>query len=530
MIKKEDLEKEIENLPEEVISSGYSKGYNPNDILCRMCAYKSCMQEKEGRLLLGSKLKKKSWFKTFIFPSKTLKFYKTNFKDSLKLKYIKTDITCRLDNLPWTPFHTKFILALGITWILDAFEVVIVSVVLKSMSKSLNLSTFESSWLVSSFLVGALVGAFIFGYLADRYGRKKIFFITLLLYSLGTFLTGFVDSFYQVLFFRFITGLGLGGEFSAIHSAIDEFVPSKYRGRVDGLLTASWNLGSIMASLTGIYLLSHLPEEKAWRFAFLFGGVLALLIVVVRFFIPESPRWLISKGYIDKAHQIVESLEKKYKVKPIKKECEVPVFEGSLYDAIKIIFKRYKGRFLFGTTMSFTILTTYYGFITILPLVITNEYNLPTTEIPKLLLYASVGGFIGGLVVSFLSDKIGRKTTGTTIALISMLLSTMFLFSQDIYTTVFIYSLFAYSFASVAYVSAMEVYPSYLRATAIGILSVIGRISGMLSPPLLTFLAGINYKYSIIGLTTFWLVGFLGFLLWSKFGVEAKGKSIEDIT
>ena len=446
------------------------------------------------------------------------------------MKYIKTDITCRLDNLPWTPFHTKFVIALGITWILDAFEVVIVSVVLKSMSKSLNLSTFESSWLVSSFLIGALVGAFLFGYLADKYGRKKIFFITLLLYSLGTFLTGFTNSFYEVLFFRFITGLGLGGEFSAIHSAIDEFVPSKYRGRVDGFITASWNFGSILASLTGMYLLSNLPEDRAWRYAFLFGGVLALIIVVVRFFIPESPRWLISKGYTEKAHQILESIEKKYKVKPIEKECNVPVFEGSLYDSIKIIFKKYKGRFLFGTAMSFTILTTYYGFITILPLVITNEYNLPTSEIPKLLLYASIGGFIGGLVVSFLSDMIGRKATGTIIALISMLLSTLFLFSQDIYSTVFIYSLFAYSFASVAYVSAMEVYPSYLRATAVGILSVIGRLSGILAPPLLTFLSQIDYKYSILGLTSFWLVGFIGFFIWSKFGVEAKGKSIEEIT
>ncbi len=446
------------------------------------------------------------------------------------MKTIKTDITCRLDNLPWTFFHTKFVVALGITWILDAFEVVIVSVVLKSMSKSLGLTTFESSWLVSSFLLGALFGAFIFGYLADKYGRKKIFFITLLLYSLGTFLTGFANSFEVAILFRFITGLGLGGEFSAIHSAIDEFVPSRFRGRVDGFITASWNLGSVFASLTGLYLLSNLPEDKAWRYAFLFGGILALLIVFLRLFIPESPRWLISKGYIEKAEEIVKSLEKKYKVKPIKKECEIHIFEGSLKDSIKIILSKYRGRFLFGMALSFTILTTYYGFITILPLVITNQYNLPTTEIPKLLLYASFGGLLGGLVVSFLTDYLGRKITGTVIAMLSMMLSTFFLFSSDIYTTVFIYSFVAYSFASVAYVSAMEVYPSYLRATAIGILSVVGRISGVLAPPILTYLSQIDYKYSILGLSFFWLVGFLAFFIWSKFGIEAKGKSIEEIS
>ncbi|MEJ5172516.1 MAG: MFS transporter [Hydrogenothermaceae bacterium] len=446
------------------------------------------------------------------------------------MKTVKTDITCRLDSLPWTGFHTKFVIALGITWILDAFEVVIVSVVLKSMSKSLNLSTFESSWIVSSFLIGVLAGALIFGYLADRYGRKKIFFITLLLYSLGTFLTGFADSFEVALLFRFITGLGLGGEFSAIHSAIDEFVPSKYRGRIDGLITASWNLGSVFASLTGIYLLSKLPEDTAWRYAFFFGGVLALTIVFIRMFIPESPRWLISKNRLEEAKSIIENIERKYHIKPVKRECEIHIFEGGLKEAIKIILTKYRGRFLFGSAMSFTILTTYYGFITILPLIITSQYNLPNSEIPKLLLISSVSGLIGGVITSLATDIVGRKLTGTVIALLSMLLSISFIFSQDIYTTVAVYSFVAYSFASVAYVSAMEVYPSYLRATAIGILSVIGRISGMLAPPVLTYLATIDYKYSILGLSVFWFVGFFAFFLWTKFGIEAKGKSIEEIS
>lgn len=446
------------------------------------------------------------------------------------MEKIKTDITHRIDSLPWTGFHTKFVVALGITWILDAFEVVIVSVVLKTMSRSLELTTFQSSWIVSSFLVGALVGALLFGYLADKYGRKKIFFITLLLYSLGTFLTGFANSFEIALLFRFITGMGLGGEFSAIHSAIDEFIPSKYRGRVDGFITSSWNLGSVLASLTGMFLLTKLPEEFAWRYAFFFGGVLAVLIVFIRFFIPESPRWLISKGKIEEAQSIVESIEKRYGIKPTKIEREIHVFKGTLSEAIKTILTKYRGRFLFGSSMSFTILTTYYGFITILPLVITTQYNLPTSEIPKLLLLSSFAGLIGGIVISILTDTLGRKLTGTTVALISMLISVSFLFSQDIYITVFVYAFVAYSFASVAYVSAMELYPSHLRATAIGILSVIGRLSGVLAPPILTYLSTVDYKYSILGLTLFWFVGFLGFFLWTKYGIEAKGKPIEDIT
>lgn len=446
------------------------------------------------------------------------------------MKKIKSNIPCRLDNLPWTWFHTKFVIALGITWILDALEVVLVSVLLKPISHSINLSTTESSFIVSSFLVGALVGAFIFGYLADKFGRKKIFFVTLILYSLGTFLTGFSNSFEIILFLRFITGLGLGGEFSAIHSAIDEFVPAKYRGRVDGFITASWNLGSIGASLIGFYLLKTFPENIAWRYAFFLGGILSLLIIFVRMFIPESPRWLISKGKIKEAEKIIDSLENRYGVNPTKRECEITIFEGNLIEGIKIILKKYKYRFIFSSTMSFTILTTYYGFITILPLVISNQYNIPTNEIPKLLLYSSVGGLIGGLFTAILSDILGRKSTGILISLFSFLTTFSFLNSQNIYLSVFLYSLFAYSFASVAYVSAMEIYPSHIRATAIGIISVIGRISGMIIPPIITYVATDNYKYGIMFLATLWFIGFISFFIWSKFGIEAKGKSIEDIT
>ncbi len=446
------------------------------------------------------------------------------------MKKIKSNIPCRLDNLPWTWFHTKFVIALGITWILDALEVVLVSVLLKPISKSLNLNSTESSFIVSSFLIGALVGAFIFGYLADKFGRKKIFFITLFFYSIGTFLTGFSNDFKTLLFLRFITGLGLGGEFSAIHSAIDEFIPAKYRGRVDGFITASWNLGSILASLIGFYLLKTFSEEIAWRYAFFLGGFLSLLIVFVRIFIPESPRWLISKGRIKEAEEIVESLENKYGIKSVKKECEIAIFEGNLKERIKIIVKKYKFRFIFSSTMSFTILTTYYGFITILPLVISNQYNISTTEIPKLLLFSSFGGLIGGLITAILSDIIGRKLTGTLISLFSFLITFFFLNSQNIYLTVFLYSLFAYSFASVAYVAAMEIYPSYIRATAIGIISVIGRVSGIIIPPIITYIATYNYRYGILFLATLWFIGFISFFIWSKFGVEAKGKSIEDIT
>ncbi|MGB9873843.1 MAG: MFS transporter [Hydrogenobacter sp.] len=442
------------------------------------------------------------------------------------MRFINTDLTCRLDSLTWCRFHTVFVLALGITWVLDAFEVVIVSAVLKPMSLSLGFAPWQSSLMVSGFLLGAILGSLLFGYLADRYGRKKIFLITLLLYSLGTFLTGFANSFETAFFFRVLAGAGIGGEFSAIHSAVDEFIPSRHRGKVDGIISSLWNLGSIMASLSAGFLLSLFDESFAWRFAFLLGGALALLVLFVRFAVPESPRWLLSKGKIDEAERIVQELEKKAGGRYSQDSCSIPIFEGSLLDATKLILSRYRWRFLFSSSMSITILATYYGMITLIPV----SFHLSSEDIPRILLVGSVGGLIGGILVALASDFFGRKITGTFVSFMSFLLSLLFLLSFNFDLTYLIYSFFAFSFASVAYVSATEIYPSYLRAYAIGLISVIGRLAGAISPIVLVSLASENHTYGILGLSLLWLFGFISFLLWSIKGLEARGKAIEEIT
>ncbi|MEJ5339455.1 MAG: MFS transporter [Aquificaceae bacterium] len=446
------------------------------------------------------------------------------------MKLINTDITCRLDSMPWTGFHTRFVFALGITWVLDAFEVVIVSAVLKPMAKSLQFTPQQSSMMVSGFLLGAILGSLIFGYLADRYGRKKLFLITLLLYAGGTFLTGFASSFEAALLFRITAGAGLGGEFAAIQSAIDEFVPSRHRGKVDGTITALWNLGSLMASLSAIGLLKVMDEGLAWRVAYLFGGVLALLVVFVRLYVPESPRWLLSRGRLEEAEKIVQRVEQEAGGRKTYDRCDVPVFEGSLLDASKIILSRYRWRFLFSASMSFTILTTYYGMITLLPLILSEVYSLSSKEIPQILTLGSLGGLIGGLVVAFLVDRIGRIPLGILISLLSALLSISFLLGFDIKFTFFVYSLIAFSFASVAYVIATEIYPSYIRAYAIGILSIIGRLSGAFAPLLLVSLAQLGFVYAIMGLSLFWLVGFFAFLIWALRGMETRGRPLEEIS
>ncbi|MDW8294606.1 MAG: MFS transporter [Aquificaceae bacterium] len=446
------------------------------------------------------------------------------------MKLIETDITCRLDGLGWSGFHTRFVLALGITWVLDAFEVVIVSAVLKPMAKSLNFTPQQSSLMVSGFLLGAIIGSLLFGYLADKYGRKKLFLLTLLLYSGGTFLTGFANSFESALLFRVLAGAGLGGEFAAIQSAIDEFVPSRHRGKVDGTITALWNLGSLMASLSAIGLLRVMEEGTAWRVAYLLGGILALLVVFVRLYVPESPRWLISKGRIEEAEKIVQKLELERGGRKSYDRCSIPLFEGSILEATQIILNRYRWRFFFSACMSFTILTTYYGMITLLPLILSEVYSLSAKEIPQVLMVGSAGGLMGGLVVAYLVDRVGRIPLGIVISFVSALLSLSFLLGYDLRLTFFLYSIIAFSFASVAYVIATEIYPSYIRAYAIGLLSVVGRVSGAFAPLFLVSLAQLGFLYALLGLALFWLVGFTAFVLWAIKGIETRGKSLEELT
>ncbi len=446
------------------------------------------------------------------------------------MKYIETDIPKRLDGLPWSSFHTKFLLALGITWVLDAFEVVIVGNVLRNMMQELNLSGVQASLVVSGFLLGAILGSFIFGFLADRFGRKKIFIITLLLYSLGTFLTGFAWDFWSVFILRIVAGAGIGGEFAAIHSAIDEFIPARHRGKVDGFIVASWNLGSILASFTAILLFKYLPQEYVWRVAFFLGGFIALLVAVVRRHVPESPRWLLSKGKVEEAKSIVEKLEKEAGVRVQRKTVKVPVPEGGLLEGVKFILKKYPWRFLFSASLSFTILTTYYTTVSLIPVSLSSLKGIPAENIPEIFLIGSFMGLIGGIVVAILGDVLGRKITGTLIAFLSLITAPLMLIFDNLYISFGIYSLFAFSFASVAYVSATEIYPSFIRATAIGMISIVGRISGTLIPPLIVGLSEINHIYGIAGLSLLWFAGFLSFVLWSVFGIEAKRKSIEEIT
>src|SRR5579884_2380695 len=226
---------------------------------------------------------------------------------------LTTLIPARLDRLPWTRFHTMIVIGLGVTWVLDGLEVTIIGAVSGVLQEpaTLGFSAAEIGAIASFYLIGAILGALVFGWLTDRYGRRLFFFITLATYLLGVLLSAFAWNFWSFALFRFITGAGIGGEYAAINSAIDELIPARVRGRVDIIINGSYWIGAALGSGATVVLLDPaiLPVDVGWRLGFAIGAVLGLGILLVRGFVPESPRWLITHGYEREAEATVRGIE-----------------------------------------------------------------------------------------------------------------------------------------------------------------------------------------------------------------------------
>src|ERR1700754_5158487 len=228
-------------------------------------------------------------------------------------RVIETSIPARLDNLGWSGFHTRVVLALGITWILDGLEVTLAGTLSGALkaSPTLQFSNFDVGLANSGYLAGAVLGAIGFGWLTDRIGRKKLFFVTLAVYLMATAATAFSWNLASFAVFRFITGAGIGGEYTAINSTIQELIPARYRGRTDLIVNGSYWIGAAIGALGALVLLDpgRFAVDVGWRLAFGIGAALGLIILTLRSFLPESPRWLMIHGRIDEAERIVVRIE-----------------------------------------------------------------------------------------------------------------------------------------------------------------------------------------------------------------------------
>ncbi len=460
--------------------------------------------------------------------------------DGAHAKELTSDVGPRLDRLPWTTWHFKVVFALGFAWLLDSLEASIIGSVLGIMKKVWAFTPLQGSLTVSVWLVGIMVGAVVFGHLADKTGRKPMFILTLLWYALFTVACAFSPNIEVFIFFRFMAALGIGGEYAAISSAVVEFVPKKNRGRINAFIMSLWPVGAIASALLVMFALKLFPPEIAWRAGFLIAVVLAFFALVIRKFLPESPRWLIDRHRFKEAEKIVDSIEKH--IMEQKGLKELPAVEPiaihptvhTTWQQTKDLFTKYPGRVALGASMNFSQVALGYGSIAYASLVLFPSTNTPAADVPLYMMLAFVCAFFGGMTSMGMVDTVGRKTTGVLSYLTFPLSALSMLFVTD--TTSAVISLcimqYCYTWGWVTeYVIKSEIFPTRMRAAGIGWATFFGRLGGVIAPPVLTGVYQSTKSIETVAyvLAAIVLPGFIGSLFWAVNGVEGKGRSLEDM-
>jgi MFS family permease len=467
-------------------------------------------------------------------------------------KTYRSLVSARLDRLPWTRFHTLVVVGLGISWILDGLEIQIVSqigTVLQGRGM-LQLSAAQVGLIGSYYLFGEVVGALVFGRITDRLGRKKLFFFTLALYLIASGMAGFSFNLWFLLVFRFLAGAGIGGEYTAINSAIDELIPPYYRGRVHIAVHGTYWAGAMVGAAANILLLDpHLvPTDLGWRIGFFIGPVIALSIIVLRRAIPESPRWLMTHGRQVEAERIVDHIETRVRADGIKLE---PVRESRALDVTgrgnvsylqiaKTMLRDYPSRSFLGFSLMVAQAFLYNAIFFSNGEVLVDVYHIDIQDTGYFLVPFAAGNLLGPLVLGKLFDTIGRRKMITFTYCISGVLmvisATLFLANQlDATSQTAIWCVtffFASAGASSAYLTVSEIFPLELRAQAISFFFAISQLLGGVAAPWIFahLVNGDNHGPLTVG---YYAAGGImiasGVIGW-YFGVDAERKSLEKIT
>ncbi|SFN73276.1 Predicted arabinose efflux permease, MFS family [Streptomyces sp. cf124] len=419
---------------------------------------------------------------------------------------ITTAVPARLDRLPWSRWHWTIVIGLGTVWILDGLEVTVVGNIAGRLSEEgsgLPISSAQVTGIAAAlYVAGACAGALFFGHMTDRFGRKKLFMVTLVLYLAATALTAVSFSTWWFFLFRFLTGFGIGGEYAAINSAIDELIPSKYRGRVDIVINGSFWLGAIGGSLLSIVALNTdlFPANVGWRLTFALGVVLGLVILLVRRNVPESPRWLLIHGREQEAERLVAEVEEQVereKGRPLPAaDREMTIHQrGSVGFGLiaRTVFSRYRRRAVLGFSLfigqAFLYNAITFGFGAIL----TTFYDVPTSDTGYYFAVIAAGNLMGPLLLGKLFDTVGRRImiSGTYLLSGVLLFGTAWLFGRGSLDQVTLTAcwcvvlFFASAGASSAYLTVSEVFPMETRAMAIAFFYAIGTAAGGISGPLI---------------------------------------------
>jgi MFS family permease len=464
---------------------------------------------------------------------------------------ISTDIPARLDRLRWGSFHTLVVAALGITWILDGLEVTLAGAVAPALKEStrLHFSNAEVGLVSSAYLAGAVVGALFFGWLTDRLGRKRLFFITLALYLVATAATALSWSLWSFALFRFLTGAGIGGEYTAINSAIQELIPARYRGWTDLVINGSFWIGAAVGAVASIVLLDPalLPPDLGWRLAFLIGATLGLVIFFMRMWIPESPRWLMTHGRVDEANKVLDGIEADFRARGHRFDNEpLAVIRlrtrrfTPLAEVANTLFRVERRRTVVGLTLMAAQAFFYNAIFFTYALVLTDFYGIRADHVGWYLLPFAAGNFLGPVLLGRLFDSIGRRTMiAVTYAVSGLLLAGAgYLFAIGVLSATgqtiawMVIFFFASAAAGSAYLTVSETFPLEVRALAIAFFYAIGTgVGGMAGPWLFGALIDTGSRWSVFGGYLFGSVLMLAAaLVGALFAVAAERKSLESIS
>ncbi|MHC5536981.1 MFS transporter [Singulisphaera rosea] len=461
----------------------------------------------------------------------------------------ETDIPARMDRLPWSRWHWRVVVALGITWIIDGLEVTLVGAISSVLEHpdSLHFSSEQIGLLGSSYLAGAVLGALVFGYLTDRIGRKKLFMVTLGVYVAAAFLTAFSWNFWSFAIFRFFTGAGIGGEYSAINSAIDELIPARVRGQVDLAINGTYWIGAAVGSLATLVLLDPriLSVNLGWRVGFGIGALLGLGILFLREHVPESPRWLLTHGFPDEAERIVGGIEETIgRERPLEapsgeKMTIRPHGKVGFGLIARTMFKKYLGRSILGLSLMVSQAFLYNAIFFTYALVLSRFYKVPADRTGLYLLPFAVGNFLGPVILGRFFDTVGRKPMiAATYSISAVLLGiTGGLFaagmlsatSQTALWTVIFF--FASAASSSAYLTVSEIFPLELRGMAIALFYALGTaVGGVLAPWLFGHLietgSRTNLFYGYLIASALLLLAVVAVIC---FGVKAEQTSLEHV-
>jgi MFS family permease len=467
---------------------------------------------------------------------------------------IRSLIPARLDRLAWSRFHTRLVIALGVAWILDGLEITIAANVSNIISSkdALGLGTGSVAFSVGTiYLLGEVAGALFFGRLSDKLGRRNLFMVTLGVYLIGGAMTAFTAGKGQgwVLWLdlsRFVAGMGIGGEYAAINSAIDELIPARYRGRVDIGVNGTYWAGAFIASVLTVAVVNNLSDAVSWRVAFLIGPVLAFVILFVRKNLPESPRWLLMHGRNEEAEAAVKQIEDEAaesgELEPVDESKAIDVSPASDIGFVALartLFREYPSRSIYGATLMITQSFLYNAIFFTYALVLTKVYGVSTGRTPYYFMLFAVGNLVGPLVLGPLFDSVGRRRmiSGTYILSGVLLAISAFLFNAGALNAVTqticwcVIFFFASAGASAAYLTVSEVFPLEVRAKAIAVFFAIAQTFGAFGPWFYGHLIGNGQDHTKLfyGYLIGAAVMAVGGIVAAVIGIDAERKSLEDI-